>query len=52
MAIKSLKIADQFLLNLNFLSKLFLNYSYNNNNETHKILWDFEIERDHLISAR
>ena len=21
-------------------------------NETHKLLWDFEIKRDHLISAR
>ena len=27
-------------------------HNNDNNNETHKILWDFEIEADHLISAR
>ena len=28
------------------------NNDNNNNNNTHKILWDFDIHTDHLISAR
>ena len=29
-----------------------INILYNNNNDTHKFLWDFDIQTDHLIWAR
>ena len=39
----------RFILN----SKEFYgSHYYNNNNETHKILWDFEIQIDHPIPFR